>query len=68
MYIKKVSGMTCISLSLLGICLASLASAQSIVTGELTGTVTDPTGGVVVNAKLVLKSDATGETKEDTSG
>ena len=68
MYIKKASGVSCITLTMLGICLASLASAQSIVTGELTGTVTDPTGGVVVNAKLVLKSDATGETKEDTSG
>ena len=53
--------------ALIGIYLTSLASAQSVVTGELTGTVTDPSGAIIANAKVTLKSDATGETKEDAS-
>jgi hypothetical protein len=48
--------------------LLQAARAQSVVTGELSGTVTDPSGAVVANAKIALKSDATGETATDTSG
>jgi len=44
-----------------------LLNAQSIVTGDLTGTVTDPAGAMVPNAKVTLKSDATGETVANTS-
>jgi hypothetical protein len=43
-------------------------SGQTIVTGELTGTITDPQTAVVVDAKVTLKSDDTGETKEEASG
>jgi hypothetical protein len=55
---------------LFGLCVGSFrnASAQSVVTGELGGTVTDPTGAVVANAKLTLKNDASGESKEDITG
>jgi len=42
--------------------------AQSIVTGDLTGTVTDPTGAGIPNSKLTLKDDATGETQAAISG
>jgi hypothetical protein len=37
--------------------------AQSLVSGDLTGAVTDPSGAVVPNAKVSLKSAATGETR-----
>ena len=37
--------------------------AQTVVTGELSGVVTDPTGAAIVAGKVVLKSDATGETQ-----
>lgn len=50
----------CVALTLL--VSASAASSQSIVTGGIAGVVTDPTGAVVVGAKLTLKSVATGET------
>jgi hypothetical protein len=36
--------------------------AQSTVTGDLAGVVTDPTGASVANAKVTVKADATGET------
>src|SRR5580693_7253469 len=39
---------------------ASLLRAQTTTTGELGGTVTDPTGAVVTNASIVLTSVATG--------
>ena len=36
--------------------------AQTTVTGDLAGIVTDPTGATVANAKVTVKADATGET------
>ena len=41
--------------------------AQSLISGDLTGTVTDPSGAVVPNATVTLKSDATGETRTATT-
>lgn len=43
--------------------LASDTLAQNIVTGAISGTVTDPTGAIVPNAKVTLKSNSTGETQ-----
>ena len=37
--------------------------AQSASTGALTGTVTDPTGAVLQNARIVLRHNGTGETR-----
>ena len=37
--------------------------AQTVVTGDLAGTVTDPSGASVSTAKVAIKSDATGETQ-----
>ena len=42
--------------------------AQSLVTGDITGTVTDPSGAVVSGATVTLKSDANGSTRNTTSG
>ena len=41
--------------------------AQSLVSGDLTGTVTDPSGAVVSGATVTLKSDATGATRTTTT-
>src|ERR1700689_4733348 len=43
--------------------LASVSMAQNIVTGGISGTVTDASGAVVPGAKLTLKSNTTGETQ-----
>jgi len=42
--------------------------AQSLVSGDLTGTVTDPSGAVLSGAAVALKSDATGQTRSTTTG
>jgi hypothetical protein len=47
--------------------LTPVASAQTITTGEIAGTIMDPSGAVVANATTTLKSDATGETQTATS-
>lgn len=44
------------------LCLAWTVTAQSIVTGGLAGTVTDPTGATIADAQLTLTSPSTGET------
>jgi hypothetical protein len=41
--------------------------AQSLVSGDLTGTVTDPSGAVVPAATVTLKSDTTGATHTTTT-
>src|SRR5271157_1386533 len=41
--------------------------AQSAVSGDLTGTVTDPTGAVLPNATVTMKSDAEGQTRTATT-
>ena len=42
--------------------------AQSLISGDITGTVTDPSGAVVSGATVTLKSDATGATRTATTG
>src|SRR5450631_2436142 len=42
--------------------------AQSLVSGDLTGTVTDPSGAVVSGATVTLQNDANGATRNTTSG
>ena len=40
--------------------LPAMLSAQSVVTGALNGTVTDPSGAVIVGATVTLSSTDTG--------
>jgi len=49
--------------TLLMLCAACVAMAQSTVgTGGITGTVTDPTGAVISNAKVTITNEGTGQT------
>src|ERR1700685_259608 len=41
--------------------------AQSLVSGDITGTVTDPSGAVVPGATVTLRNDANGQTRTSTS-
>jgi carboxypeptidase family protein len=43
------------------VALSALLAAQTMVTGEIAGTVTDPSGAAVTSGKIALKNDATGE-------
>src|SRR5262249_23539423 len=63
---KKVS----IAMALLALLAALLpcALAQTVVSGDIAGTVTDPSGAVVPNVALTLKSLASGEVKRAATG
>jgi hypothetical protein len=50
------------------VALASVSMAQNIVTGGISGTVTDPSGAIMPNAKVSLKSNSTGETQTTNTG
>src|SRR5581483_8436891 len=51
------------AVTLLMLCVACVAAAQSTVgTGGITGTVTDPTGAVISNAKVTITNEGTGQT------
>lgn len=65
----RYRGMAAAFLTTIGILLVSLSSSygQTVTTGDLTGTVTDSTGGVIPNATITLKSLDTGETKTETT-
>ncbi|HUI84599.1 MAG TPA: carboxypeptidase regulatory-like domain-containing protein [Candidatus Binatia bacterium] len=60
-----VSGM--LTLLVIALLMAPSLMAQSLVSGDLTGTITDPTGAVVPNATVTLKNDSTGATRAATS-
>jgi outer membrane receptor protein involved in Fe transport len=53
---------------LLPIIFASVTAGQSLTTGSISGRVTDPTGAVIANAAVGLKSLGTGEEQSTTTG
>lgn len=57
-----------VSLIALVLWLPTLASAQSVVTGGLTGIVSDPSGSVIAGATVNLKNNATSEVQSATTG
>ncbi len=62
---KLITGL--VSLLVVALMMMPPLMAQSLVTGDITGTVTDPSGAVVPNAAVTLKSNATGATRTATS-
>ena len=62
---------SCIKRMLFALLIAAVMApslmAQSLVSGDLTGTVTDPSGAVVPNAQVTAKNAATGATRSTTS-
>src|SRR5580692_4540607 len=67
--VRKVkSGITrMLFLLLLAAAIAPSLMAQSLVSGDLAGTVTDPSGAVLPNAALTVKSAATGAVRSATT-
>ena len=63
---KLITGI--LALLVIAAVMAPSLMAQSLVSGDLTGTVTDPSGAVVSGATVTLKSDATGATRTTTTG
>src|SRR5438309_11313426 len=53
--------------SLMFALLCVLASGQSLVSGDVTGTITDPSGAVVPNATVSIINNATGQTQTATT-
>jgi hypothetical protein len=66
MRLNKYSWFAAIFAALL-LLLPTLLSAQSIVTGAVSGTITDPSGAVIVGATVNLKNSATSEVLTTTS-
>jgi len=66
MTVKKVI-IGLLSVLVLALLMTPSLVAQSLVSGDLTGTVTDPSGAVVPNATVTLKSNGTGATRNTTS-
>ncbi len=63
---KMITGI--LAILVIAAVMAPSLMAQSSVSGDLTGTVTDPSGAVVSGASVTLKSDATGATRTTTTG
>jgi hypothetical protein len=56
----------CLALALVLLALP-MAFAQTITTGEITGTVTDPTGAIIAGATVTLTSPSTGAVRTDST-
>lgn len=56
-----------LAVSLVWILATPPSAAQTLVSGDLTGIITDPTGAVIANAKVTIKSLDRGDTQSATS-
>ena len=65
--IKPKACFRTLGLLLLVLGLSPVAWAQLRIVGAISGTVQDPTGAIIANARVVLKDEATGVTRETTS-
>jgi hypothetical protein len=65
--VKKREIVILLALLMIAAVTAPSLMAQSLVSGDLTGTVTDPSGAVVPNATVTLKNNATGESLTTTT-
>jgi hypothetical protein len=63
---KLITGI--LSLLVIAAVMAPSLMAQSLISGDLTGTVTDPSGAVLSGASVTIKSDATGSSRTTTTG
>jgi hypothetical protein len=62
---KLITGM--LALLVIALLIAPSLMAQSLVSGDVTGTVTDPSGAVVPNASVTLKNSANGASRTTTT-
>jgi hypothetical protein len=65
--VKKLGIGILLALLAIAAVMAPSLVAQSLVSGDLAGTVTDPSGAVVPNTTVTLKSNATGEARTTTT-
>jgi len=56
-----------LALLVIAVVMAPSLMAQSLVSGDISGTVTDPSGAVVPNAQVTLKNNANGQTRTSTT-
>ena len=63
---RLISGI--LSLVLVAAVMGPCLMAQSLASGDITGTVSDPSGAVVPGTVVSLENDATGETRKTTTG
>lgn len=52
----------CLAATLIATLLTVPASSQNLTSGDVAGTVTDPSGAILPNATVTLKNNATGQT------
>src|SRR5579883_2499957 len=62
---KWITGV--LAVLVIGLMIAPSLLAQTLLSGDLTGTVTDPSGAVVPNATVTVKSNSTGAIRTTTS-
>jgi hypothetical protein len=62
---KWITGL--LAMLVIALTMAPSLMAQSLVSGDMTGTVTDPSGAVVSGASVTLKSNANGQTRTATT-
>jgi len=62
---RLITGM--LALLVIALLIAPSLMAQSLVSGDVTGTVTDPSGAVVPNASVTLKNNANGASRTTTT-